>query len=432
MSEQQAWRLQAKQQTPSPGAVPAPMATAASPEHRSGVHAKGRRAGSGWGLILVDLAEPARAVNLTDGAVVGAESADAKVEGRGVARQHARVIVRADGCYLEDLSEEALFVDGVKARRIGVTHGAVVRLGEQLSVFVERDLDAYAGPAQHVGGIVHGPKQRRDWIDPALDLVQRGSCVAIEGGPGVGKRMLAKLCAEARKTAGEVVFVDGDEIAKTAQAGTSTPPSPLPKAPTYVAFHADRLPRPKQLEIAHAIGRNSGAVLIATFSEPLDRASGDGRVAPWFTSLFTGRRIHIPSLESRREDIPAIVRSLAERRGIELSRVTPSFLEAVVRAGWPRGVPQLDEVLDAAAQASDGGPLEPGSITSKLSRPTHGKLSLPPATDPGLARARLEDALARANGSVASAARSLGMSRQAIYREAERLGLDIARRRARA
>jgi transcriptional regulator with GAF, ATPase, and Fis domain len=60
------------------------------------------------------------------------------------------------------------------------------------------------------------------------------------------------------------------------------------------------------------------------------------------------------------------------------------------------------------------------------------KPSLPPSTDPGLARARLEDALARANGSVASAARSLGMSRQAIYREADRLGLDIARRKARS
>jgi biotin operon repressor len=32
---------------------------------------------------------------------------------------------------------------------------------------------------------------------------------------------------------------------------------------------------------------------------------------------------------------------------------------------------------------------------------------------------------------VASAARSLGMSRQAIYREADRLGLDIARRKTR-
>ena len=53
-----------------------------------------------------------------------------------------------------------------------------------------------------------------------------------------------------------------------------------------------------------------------------------------------------------------------------------------------------------------------------------------PAELAALARARLEDALARANGSVASAARALGMSRQAIYREADRLGLDIARRRA--
>jgi transcriptional regulator with GAF, ATPase, and Fis domain len=56
---------------------------------------------------------------------------------------------------------------------------------------------------------------------------------------------------------------------------------------------------------------------------------------------------------------------------------------------------------------------------------------LPAADDPALARERLVDALAKANGSIASAARTLGMSRQAVYREAQRLGLELGRRRAR-
>jgi hypothetical protein len=155
--------------------TPAPARNEPQKGYRSGVHAKSRRDGGGWGLVLLDLVEGARVVSLTDGAVVGAASRDAKVEGAGIAPEHARVNVRADGCYLEDLgSPDGTFVDGVRARRIGVSHGDVVRLGNQLAIFVERDLAVYGGPLSRAGTLVHGPKQRRDWIDPVLDLAKAG------------------------------------------------------------------------------------------------------------------------------------------------------------------------------------------------------------------------------------------------------------------
>jgi hypothetical protein len=397
--------------------------TTAQKAYRSGVHAKTRRDGGGWGLVLLDLGGEPRLVTLTDGAVVGTTSRDAKIEGGGVAPEHARVMVRADGCYLEDLnSEGGTFVDGVRARRIGVSHGDVVRLGDQLAVFVERDLAVYDGPTSRAGNLVHGPKQRRDWIDPVLDLARSGSCVCIEGSPGIGKRSLARLAGAVREGAGDIVVVDGRSETK--------PQIPAGVRPTtWVVLDADRLPRQQQLEIAHAVGRSTGVTVIATTSQPLDRAAGDGKIAPWFASLFSGKRVTIPSLDARREDLLAIVKDIAERRSIALSRFTPTFLEALLRAGWPGGVPQLETTITAAAEASREGPLKLETIASSLSRPSRAKPTLPPSTDPSLARARLEDALARANGSVASAARSLGMSRQAIYREAERLGLDIARRK---
>lgn len=406
--------------------VPAQGAPQTGGEYRSGVFAKSRSAsdGGGWGLVVVDIAAAPRVVTLTDGAVIGAASRDAKLEGPGIAPEHARVSVRSDGCYLEDLgSQEGTFVGGVRAKRINVSHGDVVRLGNQLAVFVERDLNAYEGAPTRSGSLVHGPKQRRDWIDPILAMAQNGSSICIEGAPGVGKRTLARLAATMREAAGEIAVIDGRAEGKATVANGGTRPM------TWVVLDVDRLPRPVQLEIAHAVGRSSGVTVIATTSQPLDRAVGDGRIAPWFASLFAGKRVAIPGLEARREDIPAIVRDIAERRNIELARITPTFLEAILRAGWPGGVPQIEAALAAAAEASQGGPLEVSKIAESLSRPTQLKPSLPPATDPSLARARIEDALARANGSVASAARALGMSRQAIYREADRLGLDIARRK---
>ena len=413
MSEQQAMRTQTAQTH---------EGTPAGKE-RSGVFAKSRGDAGGWGLVLVDIGREPRTVALTDGAVIGSASREAKLEGNGIAPEHARVMVRSDGCYMEDLGGSGgTFVGGVRARRINVAHGDVVRLGDQLAIFVERELVGYAGPVSKAGSLLHGPKQRKDWIDPVLDLVRSGSSVCIEGPPGVGKRTLAKLAAATREGAGEICTVDGRTEVKAATVAGARPT-------TWLVLDVDRLPRPVQLEIAHAVGRASGVTVIATCSQPLDRALADGRVAPWFASLFSGKRIAIPSLDARREDIPAIVRDIADRRGIDPARIGPSFLEAIVRAGWPGGVPQLEAAIVGAAEAAGSGPLTVEPIAQALSRPTRIKPSLPPATDPALARARIEDALARANGSVASAARTLGMSRQAIYREADKLGLDIARRK---
>ncbi|HSO00791.1 MAG TPA: FHA domain-containing protein [Candidatus Nanopelagicales bacterium] len=410
-------------------------------ELRSGVHAKRKDAAGGWGLVMIGVDHPPQLVGLTDGAVIGSAARDVMVESTGIAPEHARVSVRSDGCYIEDLgTQEGTWVNGVRARRINVMHGDVVRLGQQIAVFVERELNLYEGSPSRLGPMVHGAKQLRDWIEPALDLVRRGSHLCVEGSPGVGKRTLAHQAAALRQQAGEIFVIDGAvegkpvvtvfDPATPGRAGTTPAPTGV-RPMTWLILSADRLPRPQQLEVAHAVGRMNGAIIIATTEQPLDRAAGDGRIAPWFASLFSGKRINVPSLELRREDIPLIVRDIAERREISPDRFTPDLLEALVRAGWPGGVPQLENVIMAAAQASPEGPLSLTAIADSLSRGPRLKPNLPPATDPSLARARLEDALARANGSVASAARALGMSRQAIYREADRLGLDIARRKVR-
>ncbi len=401
-----------------------PSVTAADEEHRSGVFPTAPRDGGGWGLVFADLSGALETVPLCDGVVIGAGSRDAKVEGPGVAAEHARVSVRSDGCYLEDLgTPEGTFIDGMRAQRFGVMHGDVVRLGRRLAVFVERDLTSYVGAVVRRGDLVHGPKQQADWVDPVLELVRAGSSVCIEGPPGVGKRALARLAAAAREPAGGVVVVDGAGDAKT-----SLPSGARPQ--TWVVLSADRLARPQQLEIARAVGQGGGVSVVITVGQPLDRATGDGVIAPWFASLFSGKRVAVPALERRREDVPAILGALAAKRGISFDRIGADFLEALVRSGWPGGVPQLDAMLGAALEATPDGPLTVASVAASLTRAARVQSSLPAHAAPGLARARLEDALARADGSVASAARSLGMSRQAIYREGERLGLDVARRKA--
>jgi pSer/pThr/pTyr-binding forkhead associated (FHA) protein len=418
MSDNQALRVD-KAQSNDNQAAPSPDAG----KERSGVFAKSRGDAGGWGLLLVGLGAPSRTVLLSDGAVIGSGSRDAKLDGDGVAGEHARVMVRSDGCYLEDLgSQGGTWVGGVRARRIDVSHGDVVRLGKQVALFVERDLSSYAGSTDRVGDLVVGARQRSAWVEPVLTAAKSGVSVCIEGPPGVGKRTLAQHAAGQREGAPTVITIDG-------RAAQHDVPPTSPKPATWLVYDIDRLPRAVQTEIAHAIGRGGDVNVIATCSQPIDRAAADGKVTPWFASYFSGKRVAVPSLEARREDLAGIVAEVAKRKNIDLSRIGPEALEALLRSGWPQGVPQLEAALAAAAGEAQDGPLGSAHLAPHLSRATAAQPSLPPATDPSLARARIEDALARANGSVASAARSLGMSRQAIYREADRLGLDIARRR---
>jgi hypothetical protein len=357
--------------------------------------------------------------------VIGSgEEADVRIAGPEVAPLHARVEVRADGVYLEDLdSPSGTFVGGVRARRIGVSHGDIVRFGNQLAVFAERGLANYGGKLELEGHMVIGPRDRSTFVEPAFDHARNGRSFAIEGGPSLGKRTLALLAAKEREASGPMVVITDDVVDDALTEARATRPV------TWVLVRAEHLPRPAQTEIGQLLSRVPGSMVIATFDVPLDRAAGDGLVAPGFAALFNGRRLVVPPLSARREGIPGIVWELAKKLGIDAGRISVDLLERIARAGWPGGVAEIEEVLRDAAGSSEG-TLDAKSIQRPLTRPPSAFPSPPAADDPALARERLVDALAKANGSIASAARTLGMSRQAVYREAQRLGLEVGKRRA--
>ena len=393
----------------------------------SGVFPTEQSSEGGWGFVLPYLDGRFEVVAARDGAVVGSgEEADVRIEGADVAARHARIEVRADGVYLEDLdTSSGTFVGGVRARRIGVTHGDVVRFGAQLAIFVERGLAAYRGTIPVDTALIRGPRDAALFLDPALGHAQAGRSFVIEGGPGLGKRALAELAARERESAGPTVVLDGATLTQEQIADART------KRPaTWILLAAEQASRPLQSELVQAAARTQGAVVIATLNMPLDRCVADGLIAPAFASLFSGRRVTIPPLSARREDIPQIVWQLARKLGIDPSRLSVDLIELIARAGWPGGVSEIEDVLRETSEGVEG-VLGASAVQRPLSRPPSQVPSPPAADDPALARARLVDALAKANGSIASAARTLGMSRQAVYREAQRLGLEVGKRKAR-
>jgi hypothetical protein len=413
-------------QTYQPGVTPHHPRHDGEEPKSSGFYQKGGPVEGGWGFVLPREDGRIEIVPARNAAVIGSdEGADVRIVGPDVAARHARVEVRADGVYLEDLeSPHGTFVGGVRARRIGVAHGDVVRFGNQLAVFAERGLADYEGKIDLTTALVLGPRDIAAFVEPALNHARAGRSFAIEGGPSIGKRTLADLAAHERQANGPVVTINGKGTPGESLASARTQ-----QPATWILLHAEQLPRPLQVEIGQILNRIPDVVAICTLETPLDRATADGLIAPGFGALFNGRRVAVPPLSARRESLPGIVWGLAKKLDIDASRLSVEFIERIARAGWPGGIAEIEEVVrDAAGQAE--GTLDASSIQRPLTRPPSAYPSLPAADDPALARERLVDALAKANGSIASAARTLGMSRQAVYREAQRLGLELGRRRA--
>jgi pSer/pThr/pTyr-binding forkhead associated (FHA) protein len=378
---------------------------------------------TGWGFVLPLADGRFETAAARDAAIIGSgELADVRIGGPDVAAEHARVEVRADGVYIEDLgSSKGTYVGGVRARRIGMVHGDVVRFGDTLAIFVEHGLFQYGTQIPLDHPLVTGPRDAALFVDPALAHARAGRSFVIEGGPGLGKRALAELCARERQ--GVVATLDAADLAPDALAqARARRPS------TWILIDVDRIPRAIQTAIADALAHTVASIAVATMATPLDRAVADGLLAPALATLFEGRRVTIPALSRRREDIPHTVWRIADTLGIDRSRISVDLMELLLRAGWPGGRTQIEDVIHRAALGTVG-PIPASAVERPLTR-SPSQVPMPPAADdPALALARIGDALHKANGSIASAARTLGISRQALYREARRLGLELAKHR---
>jgi DNA-binding NtrC family response regulator len=151
--------------------------------------------------------------------------------------------------------------------------------------------------------------------------------------------------------------------------------------------------------------------------------------------------IELPPLRARRDDIPLLVghflRKLESDVGRKITRVCPDALEALARHGWPGNVRELQNVVHRSLLACAGDEITladlPPDIRA-LSLP-----SLPPAAlgdgesenddeQPiiplrELERRAIERALKQTNGSVAQAAKLLGIGRATLYRRLATLEL---------
>ena len=157
--------------------------------------------------------------------------------------------------------------------------------------------------------------------------------------------------------------------------------------------------------------RKTRARVIAATNANLPQLIRDGKFREDLLYRLNVIELEVPPLAARPEDVLPLAQHFLEP-GFTLS---PDALRALARYGWPGNVRELRNAIHRACLLSVD-----NVVTAKsLALP----VTVEPADGSNIDRQAIEQALLLADGVVAHAARDLGLSRQALYRRMEKLGL---------
>ncbi len=145
--------------------------------------------------------------------------------------------------------------------------------------------------------------------------------------------------------------------------------------------------------------------------------------------------LQVPPLGDRPEDVIPLaerfLRDLSPAPTGTLWRLDPDAREVLVRHPWPGNVRELENTLRRAVLVASGDTIHAEDLGLGAVSTSTAPAPLPETAGNDLLlaeRVRIERALEEAGGVVAKAAEILGLSRQALYRKMEKLGLTVERR----
>jgi DNA-binding NtrC family response regulator len=157
--------------------------------------------------------------------------------------------------------------------------------------------------------------------------------------------------------------------------------------------------------------RRTRARVIAATNANLTNLIREGRFREDLFYRLNVIELEVPPLAARQDDILPLAQHFLEP-GFRLSQ---DALRALVRYNWPGNVRELRNAIHRACLLS----VDPVVTGKALALP----ITPEPADGSHVDRQTIEQALLLADGVVAHAARDLGLSRQALYRRMEKLGL---------
>jgi two-component system response regulator HydG len=165
--------------------------------------------------------------------------------------------------------------------------------------------------------------------------------------------------------------------------------------------------------------------IVAATNKDLTQLVEDGRFREDLYYRLNVVRLDVPPLRMRPSDIPMLaehfLRHYADENEKSIRGLTQRATEALLAHPWPGNVRELDHVLERAVLMARGTTLEAGDLGLRV--PAGGATTLEQMTLDEVERVLIQKALARHGGNVSDAAKTLGLSRSALYRRLERHGL---------
>jgi DNA-binding NtrC family response regulator len=328
-------------------------------------------------------------------------------------------------------------------------------------------------------GLVYQSRRMHELVSLAVHVAPSDAPILITGPNGSGKERLAELVQSSSRRADKpFVRVNAgglpDQLLEAelfgAEAGAYTGATKL-RVGRFEAAHGGtlfldelgNLSQSGQMKLLRVlqtgefqrlgsnVTRTADVRLISATNANLRAEIAAGRFREDLYFRLNVIELEVPALARRPDDIRPLAEHILDRLAQgKAGALAPEALAALERHDWPGNVRELENRLQRAVLVCGEGPIRvthlgleecaPGSAQapSPLSSAAPVSVSeLPPDPSESLPasgtlmeveREAIEAALGRTRGVVSRAAAELGLSRQALYRRMERLGIELERR----
>ncbi len=366
-----------------------------------------------------------------------------------VSRVHCEVARDARGWLLRDLgSTNGTFLDGAEIREAYIRSGSTITAGSVQIAFQTIDERIVIEPStqDHFGALVGGSRPMREVIGVLERLAATEVTLLVEGPSGAGKSLVAQeVHRHSRRAAGPLVRVECGQV----------PPVELEaelfgrergsegrgragafegaQGGTLCLCEVAELPVDLQARLVRVLERRElrrigGTRLVhvdlrvvATSTRSLTHEVERGRFREDLLRRLTGASVTLPGLQDRREDVPALVRSLGERRGLdaaEIDRVL-AYLAAHADVRLPGHVQGLDALVVLLARAAMPGDSPPPTDFDAEASYRDNKERWNDAFE----RRYLAWLLRQTGGNISRAAREADMDRKHLHKLLKKHGL---------
>jgi transcriptional regulator with PAS, ATPase and Fis domain len=436
-------------------------------------------------LIVVTGPSLGRVVALGEGISIGRDSSNHLViNDLALSRHHCRLDVGPHQTLLTDIdSLNGTLVNDVPIRSHALAEGDQIRIGDSILLFVAGQpapapasqpgstaiaalfVDAGTAPQMQFTSdrtIVH------DLIgesEPMRDIYRRigraaptDSTVLIQGESGTGKELVARaIHANSERARGPFVAINcaalpeglmeselfgHEKGAFTGAIGQKRGRIELGDGGTIFFDEIGELPLPLQAKLLRVLqertiervgGARSVPVnirVVAATNRDLSLAAKDGSFRQDLFYRLNVVNLEVPPLRERQDDLPLLityfVRKHAARSRRKVRGVTREARARLIAYGWPGNVRELENAIERALVLGSGEWVEAEDLPEYL-------LEGPPTSkreDDGYhvavsdaKRRVIRDALQRAGGNVAKAARQLGLQPTYLHRLIRNLGV---------